>query len=62
MAKSTSRERKPKLTDAERHKRFLAMASEVAASDKPKDFDRVFNKVVDPGKRSQRNRDGERSR
>jgi hypothetical protein len=37
---------KPKLTDAERHKRFVAMAREVGASDKPKDFDRAFKKAV----------------
>jgi hypothetical protein len=50
---STSRdERKPKLTDAERHKRFVAMAHEVEASNDPKDFDRAFKKVV-PGKRGE---------
>ncbi len=38
--------RKPKLTDAERHKRFLKMAREVGASDDPKDFERAFKKVV----------------
>lgn len=37
---------KPKLTDAERHKRFVAMAREVGASDDPKDFDRAFEKVA----------------
>jgi hypothetical protein len=37
---------KPKLTDAERHKRFIAMAREVGASDDPKDFDRAFRKVA----------------
>jgi hypothetical protein len=35
-----------KLTDAERHKRFVEMAHEVEASDDPKDFDRAFKKVV----------------
>jgi hypothetical protein len=39
-------ERKPKLTDAERHKRFLEMAREVKASDDPKDFDEAFKKIV----------------
>jgi hypothetical protein len=38
--------RKPKLTDAERHKRFIEMAKEVGASDDPKDFERAFEKVV----------------
>jgi hypothetical protein len=37
---------KPKLTDAERHKRFVAMALEVEASNKPEDFDEAFKKVV----------------
>jgi hypothetical protein len=41
-------ERKQKLTDAERHKRFVAMAKEVGASDDPKDFDKAFKKVVTP--------------
>lgn len=45
---------KPKLTDAERHKRFVDMAREVEASDDPKDFDKAFKKVVTP--RSGRNR------
>ena len=36
---------KPKLTDAERHKRFVAMAKVVEASDDPKDFERAFNTV-----------------
>ncbi len=42
------REKKPKLTDAERHKRFVDMAREVEASDDPKDFDRAFKKVTSP--------------
>jgi hypothetical protein len=41
-------ERKPKLTDAERFKRFHDMAREVEASDDPKDFDKAFDKVVSP--------------
>lgn len=35
-----------KLTDAERHKRFVDMAREVGASDNPKDFDKAFRKVT----------------
>jgi hypothetical protein len=35
-----------KLTDAERHKRFVETAREVGASDDPKDFDRAFKKVA----------------
>ena len=37
---------KPKLTDAERHKRFVAMARDVEASEDPKAFDRAFKKVT----------------
>ena len=36
------RKTEPKLTDAERHKRFVAMAKEVGASDDPKDFEKAF--------------------
>jgi len=36
----------PKLTDAERHKRFVDMALEVEASEDPKAFDKAFKKVV----------------
>ncbi len=43
--------KKPKLTDAERHKRFVAMAREVGASDDPKDFDKAFQKVAKPKKK-----------
>ena len=43
-------EPKPKLTDAQRHARFIAMAREVGASDDPKDFDKAFKKIV-PQKR-----------
>ena len=38
--------RKPKLTDADRHKRFVEMARKVGASDDPKDFDKAFTKVT----------------
>jgi hypothetical protein len=37
---------KPKLTDAERHKRFVDMAHEVGASDDAKAFDKAFKKVT----------------
>jgi hypothetical protein len=37
---------KLKLTDAERHKRFVEMAREVGASDDPKDFESAFKKVT----------------
>jgi hypothetical protein len=43
------KEKKPKLTDAERYKRFLDAAKEVGASDDPKDFDRAFEQIVKLG-------------
>jgi hypothetical protein len=39
-------EPRPKLTDAERHKRFVEMAREVEASEDPKDFEKAFKKVA----------------
>lgn len=39
-------ESKPKLTDAERHKRFVEAAREVDASKKAEDFDKAFEKVT----------------
>ena len=46
-------EHKPKLTDTERHKRFVEMAKQVGASDDPKDFEKAF-KTVTLSKRSSR--------
>jgi len=40
--------KKPKLTDTERHARFLDVAKKVEASEKPEDFDLAFEKVVKP--------------
>jgi len=37
---------KPKLTDAERHKRFIETAKKVEASEIPEDFERAFAKVM----------------
>ncbi len=42
---------KPKLTAAERHKRFVEMAREVDASESPKAFDRAFKRVALPSKK-----------
>jgi hypothetical protein len=39
---------KPKLTDAERHKRFVEMAHNVQASNDPKEFEKAFKKVATP--------------
>ena len=36
---------RPRLTDAERHKRFVEMAREVEASDSQKAFDKAFMRV-----------------
>jgi hypothetical protein len=41
-----ARKPKPKLTDAERHKRFVEMAREVGASESPKAFDKAFKRVT----------------
>jgi len=37
---------KPKLTDAERHKRFLEEARRAEASDDPKDFDKALTQIL----------------
>lgn len=42
----------PKLTDADRHKRFVDMAKELNASDDPKGFDKAFKKVVGKPKKA----------
>ena len=39
----TGKPTKPKLTDAERHKRFVATAKKVGASEKSEDFDKAFD-------------------
>lgn len=41
--KKTKQLRPPKLTDAERHKRFIETAKKVEASDKIEDFDKAFD-------------------
>ncbi len=51
MAAKPQHKTKPKLTDAERQKRFVAMAREVGASDDPKDFESAFKKVALPKKK-----------
>ena len=38
--------KKQRLTDVERHKRFVDMAKEVNASERSEDFDGAFKKVV----------------
>lgn len=38
----------PKLTDAERHARFVDMAREVGVDEAPEAFDKAFDRVVKP--------------
>lgn len=40
-----SHTKKPKLTDAERHKRFVETAKKVGASEKSEDFDKAFDSL-----------------
>lgn len=42
----SSKKLAPKLTDAQRHARFVETARRVGASEDPKDFDAVFKKVA----------------
>ena len=52
MARKTAtkakRKAKPKLTAADRHKRFVAMAHEVEADERPEAFEKAFSAVVEP--------------
>ena len=41
---------KPKLTDAERHARFVATAKQAEVDESPGAFDRAFDKVIMPHK------------
>ena len=49
VAKNKSRAR-PKLTDADRHARFVKAARDVQASEEPEDFEKAFKKIVPLGK------------
>ena len=40
---------KPKLTDDERHKRFVEVAKKVGASENIADFDKVFDTIARAG-------------
>jgi len=50
MAHTKTKPKKPPLTDAERHQRFVDMAREVEVDESPGAFDRAFAKVVPPPK------------
>lgn len=39
-------EKKPKLSDYERHERFVDMAREIEASEDANDFDKAFDKIT----------------
>lgn len=43
-------EAKPKLTDAERHKRFVETAKEIGASESAEEFDKAFQLIARPAK------------
>jgi hypothetical protein len=43
---ATDKAPKPKMTDAERHKGFEAMAREVEAEEGPEAFDKAFKRVT----------------
>jgi hypothetical protein len=45
-AKPKPKPKPPKLTDAERHARFVEMAREVGVDESPGAFDRAFDKVI----------------
>ncbi|MGB6309963.1 MAG: hypothetical protein WBF89_19430 [Steroidobacteraceae bacterium] len=49
VAKKKARAR-PKLTDADRHARFVETARKVEASEEPEDFEKAFKKIVPLGK------------
>jgi hypothetical protein len=46
MIKTPKSKTKAKLTDAERHKRFVETANKVGASKKLSDFDKAFNDLA----------------
>ena len=50
MAEKTKKPKakSPKLTDAERHERFVQMAHEVEASESEADFEKAFASVARP--------------
>jgi hypothetical protein len=51
-------DKKPKLTDAERYKRFVEAAKKVEASDNIEDFNRAFDRLVTKPPRKVEKQDG----
>jgi hypothetical protein len=45
---------KPRLADAERHKRIVEVARKVQASKDPRDFEKAFTKIAHQNVQSQR--------
>ena len=48
MAQKPKSKQKPKLTDAERHERFIEVAREIGADERPQTFERAFKSVLKP--------------
>ena len=46
MPRKSPTEPKPKLSDAERHKRFVETAREIGASEDPRDFEKALKKII----------------
>jgi hypothetical protein len=46
MAKKAAPKKKPRLTDAERHKRFVETAREIGADENPERFERAFRALA----------------
>ena len=49
--KPEAKQKQPKLTDAERHKRFVDTAREIGADERSEAFDRAFKNVVQGDRR-----------
>jgi hypothetical protein len=60
MVKRSHEPPKPKLTDAERHKRFVETAKLVGASDKSEDFERAFESLKIRNVAAKKSADGSR--
>jgi hypothetical protein len=45
-----AKQKRPKLTDAERHERFVETAKKVGASEDIDDFDRAFSQLINAPK------------
>jgi hypothetical protein len=51
LTRVAKKKARPKLTDADRHARFVETAGKVEASGDPADFERAFKKIVKPVKK-----------